>query len=83
MVKARVHPDTNVISVYEDGFADNETGKTPTTWPPSMALYRTLYTDLANSRRGEGAWRFNDYCYRLESSFLTDFVFIREGFLFF
>lgn len=30
MVKARVHPDTNVISVYEDGFADNETGKTPT-----------------------------------------------------
>lgn len=30
MVKARVHPDTNVISVYKDGFADNETGKTPT-----------------------------------------------------
>lgn len=33
------------------------------------------YTDPANSRRGEGAWRFNDYCYRLESSFSYRFRF--------
>lgn len=79
MVKARVHPDTNVISVYKDGFADNETGKTPTVEGLSPGhrqwCFIGHYTDPANSRRGEGAWRFNDYCYRLESSFSYRFRF--------
>lgn len=38
------------------------------------------YTDPANSRRGEGAWRFNDYCYRLESSFSYRFRFHKRRF---